>query len=118
MFANGGGCAPPNPRLFFITMQAGFQENRTINKELHVVVMAFLSHHTGCLLDPEIKSAKIVHGTTAGRHMQPASCGNNRTWGPTKRTKQQKRTEMKLHPFHTSHSLLTLKLEGGTPSFL
>ena len=41
--------------------------------------------------DPEIKAAKIVHGTTAGRHMQPASCVNNRTWGPPKkRTKKQK----------------------------
>ena len=50
-----GGCAPPTPR-FFNTMQAGFsRKNRTINKNCvkHVVVMAFLSHHTGSLFANE-----------------------------------------------------------------
>ena len=39
----GGVCAPPNPPACFNTMQAGFQENRTINKKCvkHVVVLAF-----------------------------------------------------------------------------
>ena len=38
---------PPNPPAFFNTMQAGFQENHTINKNCvkHVVVMAFKSSY-------------------------------------------------------------------------
>ena len=38
----GGAAPPPTPPAFFCAMQAGFQENRTINKNCvkHVVVMA------------------------------------------------------------------------------
>ena len=48
--------------------------------------------------DPEIKSAKLVHGTTAGRHMQPASCVNNRTWGPKKGPKKRKKDRNQTPP--------------------
>ena len=39
----GVAVPPPNHPLFFNSMQAGFQEKRTINKNCvkHVVVMAF-----------------------------------------------------------------------------